>query len=139
MTRSLLAILRLILIVVPVFGLAACSDAHDSDHLSPSQVEELRSVEVPEQFRAGEVLFDRSCASCHGERALGTPVGPPLVHIVYEPRHHADFAFQLAVRQGVRAHHWNFGDMAPVPGLTSQQVEEITAYVRWLQRRVGIE
>jgi hypothetical protein len=61
------------------------------------------------------------------------------VNRVYAPNHHADFAFLLAVEQGVRAHHWGFGDMPPVPGVSREEAMEITAYVRWLQREVGIE
>jgi mono/diheme cytochrome c family protein len=61
--------------------------------------------------QAGRAAFQRSCASCHGDVAQGTPTGPPLVHAIYRPGHHADEAFELAVRRGVRAHHWRFGDM----------------------------
>jgi hypothetical protein len=38
-----------------------------------------------------------------------------------------------------RAHHWKFGDMAPVPGLTPDDVAQITAYVRLEQRKAGIQ
>ncbi|WP_026379685.1 c-type cytochrome [Afifella pfennigii] len=81
----------------------------------------------------GERLFETFCASCHGQSASGTQVGPPLVHDIYKPGHHADVAFLLAARQGVRQHHWNFGDMPPVEGVSGQEVERITAYVRALQ------
>lgn len=39
---------------------------------------------------------------------------------------------------GTRAHHWQFGDMKPVPGLTPDDVAYITAYVRVKQRTAGI-
>jgi mono/diheme cytochrome c family protein len=94
---------------------------------------------VPAELVAGERLFDDNCARCHGTRASGTDVGPPLVHTVYEPNHHADIAFQRAAAFGVAAHHWGFGDMPPVPGVDEAAVAKITAYVRWLQRRAGIE
>lgn len=94
---------------------------------------------VPAGLAEGERLFDRNCARCHGARAAGTENGPPLVHIVYEPNHHADIAFQRAVAFGVAAHHWRFGDMPPVSGLDEEAVARITAYVRWLQRKAGIE
>lgn len=98
----------------------------------------LRTLAVPAGFQAGETLFDANCAACHGEAALGTQQGPPLVHIFYEPNHHADFAFIRAVGQGVRAHHWNFGNMPAVPGLGPADVDQVVAYVRWLQREAGI-
>jgi mono/diheme cytochrome c family protein len=94
---------------------------------------------VPAELAEGERLFDDNCARCHGVRAVGTETGPPLVHTVYEPSHHADIAFQRAAALGVVAHHWRFGDMPPVPGVDQAAVEQITAYVRWLQRRAGIE
>ena len=94
---------------------------------------------VPAGLVEGERLFKDNCARCHGARAAGTDAGPPLVHVIYEPNHHADFAFQRAVAQGVPAHHWRFGNMPPVPGVDKAAVERITAYVRWLQRAAGIE
>jgi mono/diheme cytochrome c family protein len=94
---------------------------------------------VPAELAEGERLFNGNCARCHGTRATGSDTGPPLVHEVYEPSHHADFAFQRAVAQGVPAHHWRFGNMPPVSGVSEADVEQITGYVRWLQRKAGIE
>lgn len=88
---------------------------------------------------AGKPLFEKNCASCHGADLQGTDKGPPFLHRVYVPSHHADAAFQLAARNGVRAHHWKFGDMAPVKGVTPDDVAHITAYVRAIQRQRGIE
>lgn len=65
--------------------------------------------------------------------------GPPLVHKIYEPSHHGDAAFQVAAAQGVRAHHWRFGNMPPQDGVTAGDVTAIIAYVRELQRANGIE
>jgi len=87
---------------------------------------------------AGATLFDANCALCHGERAAGTEQGPPLVHRVYEPGHHPDAAFYRAVEFGVMSHHWEFGNMAPVPGVSKTDVAKIVAYVRKLQRADGI-
>jgi mono/diheme cytochrome c family protein len=99
----------------------------------------LAAMPVPPQNERGAQLFTTRCAACHGPLALGTTVGPPLLHVVYRPAHHGDEAFQLAVAQGVRAHHWRFGDMAPVPDLTRADVAAIITHVRWLQRAAGIE
>lgn len=88
---------------------------------------------------AGKTLFGKNCASCHGADLKGSDKGPPLLHRIYEPSHHADASFQLAVKNGVQAHHWKFGDMAPVPQVNPDEVAHITAYVRIEQRKVGIE
>jgi mono/diheme cytochrome c family protein len=103
----------------------------------------LASVTVPPlggQAAQGAKDFARSCASCHGADADGRDgVGPPLVHKIYEPGHHADGAFYLAVAQGVRQHHWTFGNMPPVTGVSPDEIARIVAYVRTLQRANGIE
>lgn len=93
---------------------------------------------VPAEFQQGEAKFNANCARCHGIRGTGTAQGPPLVYKIYEPGHHGDPAFQRAVANGVRAHHWQFGDMPKIEGVTPEDVEQITAYVRWLQRQAGI-
>jgi mono/diheme cytochrome c family protein len=87
----------------------------------------------------GKVLYDQNCQVCHGKNGLGTNQGPPLVNNIYNPRHHADLAFHLAVRNGVRSHHWKFGDMKPIPNLSPEDVEHIVQYVRKIQRKSGIQ
>jgi mono/diheme cytochrome c family protein len=127
-----------LLLVLLAGAAAGCEPAHRQAGGDAATPEHILALEIPAELRAGEALYEANCAACHGERALGSVQGPPLVHIVYEPSHHADIAFHFAVERGVRAHHWHFGDMPPVPGLTRAQVDEIVAYVRWLQRQAGI-
>jgi len=88
---------------------------------------------------AGKTLYEKNCASCHGVDLKGSDKGPPFLNRIYEPSHHGDAAFQMAARNGARAHHWQFGDMAPVPGVSADDVAHITAYVRAQQRRAGIQ
>jgi mono/diheme cytochrome c family protein len=110
--------------------LADCGERAPAVHFDPGP--------VPAEHAVGQRLFDAACAQCHGALAAGGDVGPPLVHVYYEPNHHADIAFQRAVQFGVRPHHWSYGPMPPVEGLAAADVARITAYVRWLQRRAGI-
>ena len=93
---------------------------------------------VPAEFQAGEAKFNAHCAACHGAQAAGTQQGPPLVHKIYEPNHHGDAAFLRAAEFGVRAHHWEFGNMPKIEAVSSADVEQIIRYVRWLQRQAGI-
>lgn len=86
----------------------------------------------------GQRLFGQHCAVCHGAGLNGSAQGPSLLHPVYEPSHHGDAAFQMAVRYGSRAHHWKFGDMPPIAGLSADDVAQITAFVRQRQRQAGI-
>lgn len=92
----------------------------------------------PEAER-GRLHFNQNCAECHGRDARGGPGGPPLIHKIYEPSHHGDAAFHLAVRQGVIAHHWDFGNMPPMTDRVDEaQVNDIIAFVRETQRANGI-
>jgi mono/diheme cytochrome c family protein len=119
-----------------LFAAAGCEIRQETGE---NALDALRTARLPPELATGEDLFNTHCSICHGRLALGTRRGPPLVHPIYAPGHHADEAFQLAVRSGVRAHHFRYGNMPPVPGLSREQVTEITAYVRWLQRTAGIE
>lgn len=100
------------------------------------------SVKVPQlsmQASVGKVAFDATCAACHGQNGSGTnKVGPPLVHDIYNPGHHADEAFSRAVRQGVPRHHWPYADMPAQPQVTDAQLKNIVRYVRELQQANGI-
>lgn len=110
----------------------------------PVEGDPIVSISIPEtlsdQGNIGQHAFDAKCAACHGNNATGKiGFGPPLVHKIYEPSHHADMAFLIAIQNGVQSHHWNFGDMPPQTGLTKADVGNIVAYVRELQRANGIE
>lgn len=113
----------------------------DTSDLGPGDA--IVKVKVPatfsDQAKLGKTAFEAKCAVCHGQNAAGrNGKAPPLVHKIYEPSHHSDMAFILAAKNGVRAHHWRFGDMPPVEGLTQGDVKSIALYVRELQRANGI-
>ena len=93
----------------------------------------------PGLVEAGADLYSAHCAECHGSDLRGTDKGPSHLSIIYEPSHHADGAFLFAVQRGVRAHHWDFGDMPPIEGLQPEDIEAITAFVREQQRVEGFE
>ncbi len=99
------------------------------------------NVKVPELgqvAKLGEEDFNNNCAACHGKNAAGTGNGPPLVHRFYNPNHHADYAFKRAVEQGVRAHHWKYGNMPPQKQVKDYELARIVTYVRELQKANGI-
>lgn len=96
-------------------------------------------VQDPFLVAEGDILYQANCASCHGADLRGTDLGPSHLSVVYEPGHHGDGAFALAAINGVRGHHWEFGDMAPIPGLSQEDMERIIAFVRETQRIDGFE
>ncbi|TDT72705.1 cytochrome c [Litoreibacter halocynthiae] len=122
------------------------SGAHSMTPPDLSDVSEggaIVQVTIPPEFSSnaqiGKRVFDGKCADCHGANAAGqNGVAPPLVHKIYEPSHHGDSSFILAAKNGVRAHHWRFGNMPAVEGLTDADVKMVVAYVRELQRANGI-
>ena len=93
----------------------------------------------PEVVEMGASLYSVNCAECHGSDLRGTDKGPSHLSAIFEPNHHADGAFVFAVQNGVRAHHWKFGDMPPIDGLSPDDVSAIIAYVRETQRVEGFE
>ncbi|MDX1621262.1 MAG: cytochrome c [Nitriliruptorales bacterium] len=96
------------------------------------------SAEVSGDVARGGELFQANCAACHGVEGTGTVSGPPLVHEYYVPSHHPDAAFRSAVAAGVRPHHWDFGPMPRIEGISDADVADIIAYVRQLQREAGL-
>ena len=131
----------LTLLAIAAAGLAVYVLAGTGSNRTPTG-EAMVSVLVPDltgDAVAGADLFRANCEACHGVNGAGRDgLGPPLVHEIYEPGHHGDAAFSLAVRRGVKAHHWRFGDMPAVEGVGETDVGKIIAYVRALQRANGI-
>ena len=92
-----------------------------------------------DEATSGAGVYAASCASCHGDDLRGTDKGPSHLSIVYEPNHHGDASFRSAILNGVPQHHWNFGDMEPVEGLSAAEIDAVIAYVRTEQERLGFE
>ncbi|MAW88066.1 MAG: cytochrome C [Phyllobacteriaceae bacterium] len=127
-------------VALAVIGLRLLPDDGNRDTSGSGAA--LADVTVPPLTGAaleGKAVFDAHCAACHGENAAGRDgAGPPLVHTIYRPAHHADASFILAARNGVIAHHWSFGNMPPVPQVNDEEVARVIAYVRRLQEANGI-
>jgi len=96
-------------------------------------------VQDPALVAEGEVLYQASCSVCHGTNLRGTAIGPSHLSVIYNPEHHGDGSFAAAVVTGVSAHHWSFGDMPPVAGITEADFNRIMAYIRENQRVEGFE
>ena len=94
------------------------------------------AVIIPEfsaDAQAGMVAYEKNCAACRGVNTVGSDKGPPFLHAFYKPGHHGDISFSNAAKLGVRAHHWRFGDMSAVEGITDEDIAIIIRYVREIQ------
>jgi mono/diheme cytochrome c family protein len=123
MRRILLFAVALLLM-----GSAAMASNHEIKPIMPN----LSGIGV------GKKLYDKNCASCHGATLRGTKQGPTFLHRIYHPGHHADGSFYLAVKRGVRQHHWKFGNMKPLNKVDQRMVSSIIQYVRFMQKQAGI-
>lgn len=124
LTRRLLGVTLVVLIA----SVASCSSDDGS------------AVPVgPFDGTTGVALYAQACATCHGTDLRGTGDGPPLLDRIYEPGHHPDVAFVAAAMMGARSHHWDFGDMPRIEGISEEQLQAIIEYVREEQRAAGIE
>ena len=118
--------MKLVQLLVVAIVATACVGTETTASIAP---EDLLAV--------GATQYAATCASCHGTELEGTTTGPPLLSRVYEPNHHGDASFVLAVQNGVRGHHFEFGDMPAITNLTRGDIDAITAYVRDVQTTEG--
>ncbi|SMY06166.1 c-type cytochrome [Flavimaricola marinus] len=140
MNRLILAAAAVLVVAVGVYFASGDNRVEPDVGAGGPMVNVILPDTLSADAQIGKTGFEAKCASCHGLNAAGRDgVAPPLVHIIYEPNHHGDEAFQRAAALGVPSHHWSFGNMAPVEGLTRADVAMIVAYVRELQRANGIE
>ena len=117
--------------------LAAVVAVACSDDTAPDQAEPADSAETAQDL--GAEVYANSCASCHGTDLRGTDKGPSQLSIVYEPNHHPDDAYRSAIANGTPQHHWPFGDMPPIEGLSDEEVEAVIGFIRAEQQRQGFE
>lgn len=131
MIRLRVAMKSILPLLVASIAIGACGGSDASDAASPAAASDIET--------RGAEVYAASCASCHGIDLRGTDKGPSHLSIVYEPNHHSDDAFRSAIANGAPQHHWGFGNMDPVRGLSDDDVEAVIAYVRFEQERQGFE
>ena len=84
-TKLIIVIVGLLSIAYAVWYFLPWSMSHRENMMQSG------SLNIP-QFSAialqGREIFNENCAKCHGENAIGTNQGPPLLHNIYNPGHH---------------------------------------------------
>ena len=146
MNKFTLAGAAILVVALGAYAVTRSSEqtAPVQETMAPAEGAPMVAVTLPDTLSPegtmGKRAFDAVCADCHGDNAAGKMgFAPPLIHKIYEPSHHGDMAFLVAAQQGVRAHHWPFGNMPPVDGVTRADVAAVVIYVRELQRANGID
>ncbi len=132
LTSRLTLVVKSIIIATAIVG---SGQAHAAKTI------EQKSIILPKSdpdINLGKMNYNVKCATCHGINAAGSAKGPSFLNRVYHPGHHGDAAFINAPKQGAKAHHWTFGDMPPVEGITDGQIAKIITYIRALQKANGI-
>lgn len=122
----------LLIVIMFMFGFFALLNWLDLGKIERSNF--LPDSNYKPSISQGKGSYQSNCMKCHGKKLLGTVKGPSLLDDVYKPSHHADLSFYFAVKNGVRQHHWKFGDMPTVAELTPQRVSDIISYIRWMQK-----
>lgn len=117
------------LLATAAAGFATAATA-GSDVIFENPVEPEMTARLP----IGKLNFDLYCSSCHGKTARGSDKGPTFISRIYHPGHHGDQAFLTAPKRGAKAHHFTFGDMKPVEGVTDAQLSSILEYIRAVQK-----
>ncbi len=96
------------------------------------------NIKIPFNLAKGQYLYEKNCSVCHGKQLQGTDKGPTFISAIYKVSHHGDASFYRAALQGVRAHHWNFGDMLPVPEMSERKMKSIIPFIRYYQKQKGM-
>ncbi len=145
MTKNRLRMAVALAAAAMTFACAAdADDAGDASSAPPAPTVTSDAPAPPTTAAAlvvpdGAAVYQQYCAECHGADLRGTDKGPSQLSIIYEPNHHGDFAYRVAIRDGTREHHWWFGDMPPVEGITDLEIEKVISFIRAEQERLGFE
>jgi mono/diheme cytochrome c family protein len=114
---------------------AACGGGGDGAGAGESAIEGPPGTGVDR----GAAVYAAKCAECHGANLEGTRRGPSHLSIVYEPGHHNDLSFRQAIKNGAAQHHFRFGPMPPVSGLTDEDITAVIAFIRAEQESRGFQ
>jgi cytochrome c len=115
-------------------GVSAMSNAdHRDGHVN------VTVGELSGRAEFGQKVFNGTCAACHGENGSGSQKGPPLIHDIYNPGHHSNQAIVNAIKHGVRAHHWPYGDMPAQEKIGFAETMAVIEFIREVQTQNGVE
>lgn len=124
MSRSRRTIAGVSTVVVIVLAMVACAEDAPAGDTSAAR---------------GAEVYERYCASCHGDDLRGAPTGPPLLTELYAPDRLSDEAIRRSITAGAPQQHWDFGPMPLVGGVRGSDIDAVVAFVRERQENEPLE
>ena len=89
---------------------------------------------VPDEYQAGQEIFHRECASCHGPDAMGGNRAPKLIQEIYSSNDYSDEKISGIILNGSSS-----GAMPSLKGKVSdEEIKEIIEYIRYSQKSAGL-
>ena len=90
--------------------------------------------EVSGEFRAGQSQFNKVCVNCHGPDAMGGNRAPSLIQERFSISKYSNENIAQIIINGS-----NSGAMPSLKNRVSEkEIEEITKYIRYLQKESGL-
>lgn len=91
------------------------------------------TLEVPQEFKAGQKYFHKICSNCHGSDAMGKQTkAPRLIDADYLPQEFSDDDLRDTILNGT-------DKMPPLKtNVSGEEVEAIIKYLRYSQQAAGL-
>lgn len=108
-------------------------EPHLSTAANPETLLEHELKQLSQLARAGSTLFESNCQGCHGQKAVGTPLGPSLWQKKFLRGNRAQKDFHLALTDGGD----QMGGMhrgLPASKLSFDEIELVARFVREIWR-----
>ncbi|MFQ5671558.1 MAG: c-type cytochrome [Nitrospinales bacterium] len=91
------------------------------------------TMDVPQEFKAGQKYFHKICSNCHGSDAMGKHTkAPRLIDTDYLPEEFSDDDIRQTILNGT--------DKMPSQKnkVSKEEIEEIIKYLRYSQEAAGL-
>ena len=97
--------------------------------------DDSKALTGAELEQKGRSVFNRMCASCHGDALGGSAMAPSMVTADFAAKD--DAAIRTAITKGVPA-KTHFGPMPPLLTMKGGDIEAVIAYIRARQVDAGL-
>ena len=89
---------------------------------------------VPEEYRAGQIIFHQVCANCHGPDAMGGNKAPKLIQNRFNPENFSNGKIARTILNGSSS-----GAMpSQKDKLSDEEIRQVIKYIRYSQKMSGL-